>query len=112
MLFGYLFSGRDASEEAQNTIGPFINMLTCRIQANSDLSVLTVLEKAKADFSAGLENSACVLGELQDALGVGSLLLFDTAMSMQHTWTDEIKSQGSLDLAIELEHVEDPTEVR
>lgn len=70
------------------------------------------VEKAKADFSAGLENSACVLGELQDALGIGSLLLFDTAMSMQHTWTDEIKSQGSLDLAIELEHVEDPTEVR
>lgn len=112
VLFGYLFSGRDASEEAQNTIGPFINMLTCRIQAESDLRVLTVLEKAKADFSAGLENSACVLGELQDALGVGSSPLFDTAMSVQHTWTDEIKSQGSSDLAIELEHVEDPTEVR
>lgn len=92
MLFGYLFLGRDASEEAQNTIGPFINILTCRIQAKSDSRILTILEKAKADFSAGLENSACVLGELQDALGIGSLLLFDTAMSVQYTWTNEIKS--------------------
>lgn len=47
--------------------------------------MLTILEKAKADFSIGLENSAYILGELQDALGIGLLLLFDTAISVQYT---------------------------
>lgn len=109
-FFGVLISGRDSSEDASFTLGPFINMLICRVNMIQESTVSGALQTVKQDLARGMDNAACALNDIQDRLGHGSSALFETAVSVQHSWTEQLVRDEVLD--IQLEYAEDPTEVR
>ncbi|KAK4246306.1 non-ribosomal peptide synthetase [Corynascus novoguineensis] len=107
--FGYLASGRDLPIEGiAEAVGPFINMLVCKIPLEDDDSkVETVLKTAHSDYANCLSHQLCSLAEIQRGLGLGGDRLFNTVMSVQR-----LSPPGTNASTVEFRpvHVEDPSE--
>ncbi|PPJ50406.1 hypothetical protein CBER1_06994 [Cercospora berteroae] len=84
VAFGYLYSGRDVLDDAEDIVGPLSSLLTSRFDLGLDMKVAALLDKAKADLSNSMAHFACSLPSLQDSLGLGNESLFNTALSIQH----------------------------
>ncbi|GLA09580.1 nonribosomal peptide synthase [Aspergillus niger] len=107
--FGYLNSGRDISVRGvHDIVGPLINMLVCRIAADSNISVLAMLKKNHTDYLQSLPYQHYSLAGILHLAGMTGGSLFNTIMSFQRL-TDERGEQGS---SIQIEGIggEDPTE--
>ncbi|KAM5489397.1 NRPS cluster protein [Microsporum audouinii] len=80
--FGYLSSGRDAPVEGANVaVGPFINMLVCRVKMPGDATLISVLEQVQKDYMDSLPHKHTSLAEVQHALKLTDTSLFNTCVS-------------------------------
>ncbi|PYH46508.1 nonribosomal peptide synthase [Aspergillus saccharolyticus JOP 1030-1] len=106
VCYGYLTSGRDAPLDGiEDAVGPFINMLVCRLDFDSNAPALLALQKMQDGFLKGMTHQYVSLAEMQHALGVTAQGLFNTAMSFQRYSPDE-----SMDLNLHTVYDYDPTE--
>lgn len=81
--FGYLTSGRDAPiDNIDRAVGPFINMLTCRLNVSNEKTVGGLLEIVQNDFLKGLSAQYCSLAAVQHVLNMSGQPLFNTNMSI------------------------------
>ena len=84
VCFGYLASGRDVPLSGiQDTVGPFINMLVCRVNFAVDSSLEDIYQKVQSDYLQGLEYQHCSLAQVQHDLDLAGGSLFNTAVSIQ-----------------------------
>ncbi|KAF2678227.1 amino acid adenylation domain-containing protein [Lentithecium fluviatile CBS 122367] len=80
--FGYLASGRDASiRHSEKAIGPFINMLACRLELLPTTRICDVLDQVQQDYADSLPHRMTSLADVQHALGLSDTALFNTIIS-------------------------------
>ena len=81
--FGYLTSGRDIPlEGADETLGPFINLLVCRLDLDGKMPT-SIVKQMQNDYLNALPHQHTSLAEIKRGLGVSGNALFNTAMSFQ-----------------------------
>ncbi|OJJ08120.1 hypothetical protein ASPVEDRAFT_89351 [Aspergillus versicolor CBS 583.65] len=106
VCYGYLTSGRDAPLDGiEDTVGPFINMLVCRLKFDPHEPALLALKNTQDGFLKAMAHQYVPLAEMQHALGVAAQGLFNTAMSFQR-----YSSEESIDLNLRRVYDYDPTE--
>ncbi|RAL06662.1 putative nonribosomal peptide synthase [Aspergillus homomorphus CBS 101889] len=106
VCYGYLTSGRDAPLDGiEDAVGPFINMLVCRLDFDPNAPALLALQNMQDGFLKGMAHQYVSLAEMQHALGVTAQGLFNTAMSFQRYSPEE-----SMDLNLQTVYDYDPTE--
>ncbi|KAE8337124.1 hypothetical protein BDV24DRAFT_167665 [Aspergillus arachidicola] len=110
VCFGYLASGRDVPlGRMEDAVGPFINMLVCRMDLVKNTSLMRMLEKNQQDYAQSLMYQHCSLADiLRSASTTSTLSLFNTVMSLRRE-----SSHSNLGLSsIRVDHVsgDDPTE--
>ncbi|KAL4862973.1 hypothetical protein BDV12DRAFT_34759 [Aspergillus spectabilis] len=106
VCYGYLTSGRDAPLDGiEDAVGPFINMLVCRLKLNPNEPALLALQNTQDGFLKAMAHQYVSLAEMQHALGVAAQGLFNTAMSFQRYSPEE-----SMDLNLRTVYDYDPTE--
>ncbi|MCJ1278461.1 hypothetical protein MMC21_006278 [Puttea exsequens] len=67
ICFGYLVSGRDIPVAGvARCIGPFFNLLCCRLQVQDSMTLLDVLQIAQADAVESVRHQNCSLPEVLD----------------------------------------------
>lgn len=108
--FGYLTSGRDAPIPGIETaVGPLINMLVCRINMLESTPLSEILRQIQQDYMDSLPHRHTSLAEVQHALKLSGMALFNTCLSYR-----KLPSSGTTnDLPIVFsEHapIHDPTE--
>ena len=82
VCFGYLTSARDAPlEGAQDGVGPYINMLVCRVMMEDLSTVKQVMSSIQQDYFDSLPHRHTPLAEVQHALQLSNVSLFNTALS-------------------------------
>ena len=109
--FGYLTSGRDLPITGMSdAVGPFINMLVCRILFAKDREISDVLEKRQTQFVDSLEFQHWSLADIshQQSLSHGKAL-FNSIMSVQKELPDLYLGDSAL--LLRLEEGVGPTEV-
>ncbi|KAK2877809.1 NRPS [Arthroderma sp. PD_2] len=116
VCFGYLASGRDIPLSGiENAVGLFINLLVCRLQLDSNLSMLSILQSNESNFIRSLEHQHCSLAEIQHDLGLKTEPLFNSIISyqavspMQAQSLDQAHGEDAL-AVVETVGGEDPTE--
>jgi amino acid adenylation domain-containing protein/non-ribosomal peptide synthase protein (TIGR01720 family) len=87
--FGYLISGRDAPIHGiEDAVGPFVNMLVCRVNMESTRTLGEVLQKVQKDYMESLPHQSTSLAEVQHSLRLGETPLFNTALSYRRLPVD------------------------
>jgi amino acid adenylation domain-containing protein len=82
VLFGYVTSGRDAPVAGiEAAIGPYINILVCRIDFDRSATLLETVHKAQRDFTQGFSSSHFSLAELFHSGVDGSQRMFNTGIT-------------------------------
>ena len=82
VCFGYITSARDAPiEGAQDAVGPFINMLVCRVNMIETARLEEIMSKVQQDYLDSLPYRHAPLAEVQHALHLSETALFNTALS-------------------------------
>ena len=110
VCFGYLVSGRDVPVPGvENIIGPFINMLVCRMDLSGDTSAVNLLKKNRSDFIESLRHQHLSLAEILSSKHHNMPSIFNTGISMQGSVSQEYESGDSLSFEPVQSH--DPTEV-
>ncbi|KAF7591366.1 hypothetical protein BBP40_001644 [Aspergillus hancockii] len=87
VCFGYPTAGRDvAIEGIHDAVGPFINIMICRVTFSQDKTLLEILRRCQEDFAESLKFQHCPLADITHQhnrnLHRGSPL-FNTALSIQ-----------------------------
>ena len=112
--FGYLNSGRDVPVPGvHDIVGPFINMLVCRVEMDAEASVLSMLRKNQVEYLQGLPHQHCSLVGILHQANAGGKPLFNTIMSLQRPRDSEEGREAENRCSITLETAggHDPTEV-
>ena len=112
--FGYLNSGRDVPVAGVDSIlGPFINMLVCRVETDASASVLSMLQKNQAEYLRSAPHQHYSLAEILHQVNTGGKMLFNTIMSLQRPRTslNASETEGQCSITLETVGGEDPTEV-
>ena len=82
VCFGYLTSNRDAPiDMAEDAVGPFINMLACRVDMAANARVSDVVGQVQKDYVNSLPHRNTPLAEVQHALRLSNNALFNTSLS-------------------------------
>jgi amino acid adenylation domain-containing protein len=88
--FGYLTSGRDAPVKGiEEAVGPFINMLVCRVSIAPASRLGAVLDQIQKDYMESLPHRNTSLAEVQHALRLSGTPLFNTALSYRRLSNDQ-----------------------
>ncbi|KAL2864077.1 uncharacterized protein BJX67DRAFT_384078 [Aspergillus lucknowensis] len=104
--YGYLTSGRDAPLDGiEDAVGPFINMLVCRLKFDPHEPALVAMKNTQDGFLKAMAHQYVSLAEIQHAVGVAAQGLFNTAMSFQR-----YSSEEPMDLSLRTVYDYDPTE--
>ncbi|PYI15152.1 acetyl-CoA synthetase-like protein [Aspergillus violaceofuscus CBS 115571] len=100
VCFGYLKSGRDIPlQGADRTVGPFINMLTSRVDlANRGDSLLTLIQRNQEQYLASLEFQHIPLAKIFHLTDTPEKELFNTAISVQAVRTGPENTQSAMSL--------------
>lgn len=107
--FGYMTSGRDVPiPDIDDTVGPFINLLICRIGLGEDVPVLDLLQQNQAEFVQSLVHQHLSMADKMKAAKSSETALFNTVMSVQKEIDD---SQDDSSLLFKDFTGDDPTEV-
>lgn len=110
VCFGYLASGRDLPvQDVQDIVGPLINMVISRVNLLDTEPILSVLEKVQADYISASPHQVCSLAEVYHALDLAGDKLFNTAISLEKKWSNDLAADSSV--AIEEIDLHDPTDV-
>ncbi|KAF4501274.1 non-ribosomal peptide synthetase [Fusarium agapanthi] len=82
VCFGYLTSARDLPIEGiRDTVGPIINMVTCRVNVNSATNLGDIMTSVQRDYLESLEYRHTPLAQVHHALQLSDAVLFNTALS-------------------------------
>lgn len=110
--FGMLTSGRDSNlKDIDNIFGPLIGILPCRVDTRSSTSIAESLKNIQADYLHALPYQGIPLAAIHNAIGLGTMPLFNTIVSVQRA--DQKPSQDdSSNLDVTILGGTDPTEVR
>ncbi|KAF5632266.1 non-ribosomal peptide synthetase [Fusarium tjaetaba] len=82
VCFGYLTSARDLPIEGiADTIGPIINMVTCRVNVDSTTNLGDIMTSVQRDYLDSLEYRHTPLAQVHHALQLSDAVLFNTALS-------------------------------
>ncbi|KAL3462809.1 hypothetical protein BJX64DRAFT_288021 [Aspergillus heterothallicus] len=109
VCFGYLSAGRDVPVRGiQDAVGIFINMLCCRVQFSHGQSFADIYKSVQEDFFHSISYQACSLATVQNELGLGSQMLFNTALSIQNQMPSA-SSHGDA-LSFDIQEAHDPSE--
>jgi amino acid adenylation domain-containing protein/non-ribosomal peptide synthase protein (TIGR01720 family) len=82
VCFGYLTSARDLQIEGiRDTVGPIINMVTCRVNVDSATNFGDIMSSVQRDYLDSLEYRHTPLAQLHHALQLSDAVLFNTALS-------------------------------
>ncbi|KAF5719487.1 non-ribosomal peptide synthetase [Fusarium mundagurra] len=82
VCFGYLTSARDLPIEGiRDTIGPIINMVTCRINVDGTTNLGDIMTTIQRDYLDSLEYRHTPLAQVHHALQLSDAVLFNTALS-------------------------------
>lgn len=96
ICFGYLTSGREIPVFGiEDAVGPFINMLICRMTLDKNMSSIDLLRTAQSDYLNSLTHQHCSLAEIQHSLDLaGGQPLFNTAITfiVQASQTERTQS--------------------
>ncbi|BCR98463.1 non-ribosomal peptide synthetase [Aspergillus luchuensis] len=110
ICFGYLASGRDAPvEDLVNMVGPTISVLICKALLDDSTIVKDALKACQKEFLDSLAHQHCSLAEIQHALGLAGMPLFNTGISFQ-TMTDVDSDETVTDIDFKGLVVREPTE--
>ena len=110
LSFGCLNSQQGSIERAETIVGPLLTMVVCKFDATPSTTVLSLLKRAKEDSLRALKHGSCSLSEIHEAIGLGSSSLFNTVMTIDRLWPDDVAGEG--DIKVEPLTTEDnPTEV-
>ncbi|KAH6661595.1 hypothetical protein B0J14DRAFT_690385 [Halenospora varia] len=109
ICFGFLTSGRDLPlPDVQDIVGPLINMVISRVSLPDSELLTNVLEKAQADYISASPYQVCSLAEVYHALDLAGDKLFNTAISVDKKWSNDLSANSSI--AIEEFDLHDPTD--
>ena len=110
VVFGYLTSGRDAPIKGiEDAVGPFINMLVCRINTAPASRLGAILDQVQKDYVDSLPHRSTSLAEVQHALQLSGAPLFNTALSYRRLPKNQ-SAQAANVTFIECVPTYDPTE--
>jgi amino acid adenylation domain-containing protein/non-ribosomal peptide synthase protein (TIGR01720 family) len=105
--FGYMASGRDVAVEGiDDAIGPFINILICRLDLEAKTGAQLV-RQMQDDYLNSVPHQHTSLAKVQHALDMSGMALFNTVMSLQRMPADGPQPSISFDIAAQV----DPSEV-
>ena len=108
--FGYLTSGRDIPIHGiAEAVGPYINMLVCRMKFSKDLAVAELLRNTQEDYLRSSKHQHLSLADIQRPLNLPETSLFNTIISIQK---GGVATRAREKTSIEIEAIEgeDPTE--
>ncbi|RDL30479.1 uncharacterized protein BP5553_10357 [Venustampulla echinocandica] len=84
VCFGYMAAGRDVPvEDIYNAVGPYINLLVCRLDLSGEVAVGQLLAKLQDEYVDSLPHQHTSLAKIQHALEIPGLALFNTSISLQ-----------------------------
>ncbi|KAJ5770020.1 uncharacterized protein N7511_002071 [Penicillium nucicola] len=107
--FGYLSSGRDAEDlDLDHAVGPFINMLPCRIEVNDSSKLIDIMRQINNDFLDSLPYQHTSLAEIQHHLRLSGERLFNTTLSLQRSMIESDERSSSI--SVQYMGGADPTE--
>ncbi|KAL2845894.1 hypothetical protein BJY01DRAFT_247501 [Aspergillus pseudoustus] len=107
ICFGYLAAGRDIPlEELDDTVGPYVNMLICRIQLAGSQTLSQLLQKILTNFIDSSCSQHAPLGRILQSLSLSGPL-FNTIISMR---PPSYEVQKTSSLALQPVWELDPTE--
>ncbi|KAH8422250.1 uncharacterized protein LDX57_000008 [Aspergillus melleus] len=109
VCFGYMTAGRDVPlSGVDKAVGPFINMLVCRIDFTRSASLQQALQDVQADLIESWRHQQVPLTQVQHELGLNSQQLFNTSM----TFPPVQSTDGSQPTSITVTEIDrrDPTE--
>ncbi|EMT74042.1 HC-toxin synthetase [Fusarium odoratissimum] len=82
VCFGYLTSARDLPIEGiRDTVGPIINMVTCRVNVDNTTNFGDIMSSVQRDYLDSLEYRHTPLAQVHHALQLSDAVLFNTALS-------------------------------
>ncbi|KAH8805143.1 nonribosomal peptide synthase Pes1 [Xylogone sp. PMI_703] len=100
VCFGYLASGRDAALGAiEDAVGPYINMLVCRLQLSQNITFNEILHKLQVDYVDSLPYQHISLAQVQHALGLASKRLFNTLLSYRKIQPEQLVREAQVSFA-------------
>ena len=110
VCFGYVTSGRDVPVPGiENLVGICINMLVCRQIVAANDTIIELGQRMQIDYFSGLSHQQCSLAQIQHALNLSGMPLFNSIMSLQRSVSAEACSTSSV--SFELAGDVDPTDV-
>jgi hypothetical protein len=111
VCFGFLSAGRDAAVDGiQDAVGPFINMMVCRVNMSADTTLVSLVDSVQADFVNSIQHQHVSLAKIHGSLGLFGKALFNTAVSFQST-SGGNRSIYNSEITFDEMEGQDPTEV-
>lgn len=111
VCFGSLSSGRDLPiDDVENIYGPLIAMITCKLDLNTDTSLIDSLKTLQNDYLNSLPHRTFPLRSIHKMLQLKSSALFNTAVSLQRRSRKSTVDNRSI--TFRAERSDDFTEVR
>ena len=113
VAFGYMTAGRDAPvEDIEDLVGPFINMMVCRVDigAQQSQSFSQMAATVQAQFVEALPHQRVSMADITHGLHLAGEPLFNTTMTFPPQAVNP--KAGSRSLSITEKLRDDPTEVR
>lgn len=110
VCFGYLLSERDIPlDMIEDTVGPMINMLVCRVNMTSESVLMRVVEGVQADYMESAPYKHISLADVQHGLNLSGTALFNTCLSYRKLPSIESIQKPAIQFT-ECGGLHDPTE--
>lgn len=107
--FGMLSSGRDIDlDGVDDVFGPLMSMIPRCIEINGESTISEALREIQADYLVALPHQATPLASIHNSLGLRTMPLFNSIVSIQRA--DRIDVSGSSLLSVAVVAGADPTE--
>ncbi|QGA19993.1 hypothetical protein EYB26_007693 [Talaromyces marneffei] len=110
VCFGYLLSERDLPlDMIEDTVGPMINMLACRVNMSSESVLMRLVEGIQEDYMESAPFKHISLADVQHGLNLSGTALFNTCLSYRKLPSAESGQQPAIRFS-ECGGLHDPTE--
>jgi amino acid adenylation domain-containing protein/non-ribosomal peptide synthase protein (TIGR01720 family) len=110
VCFGYLLSEREVPlDMIEDTVGPMINMLACRVNMTSESVLMRVIEGIQADYMESAPYKHISLADVQHGLNLSGTALFNTCLSYRKLPSAESAQKPAIQFS-ECGGLHDPTE--
>jgi hypothetical protein len=113
VCFGYMTAGRDVPvEDVENLVGPFINMLVCRVDIDEQSSLFKMAQRVQSEFIQALPHQHVSMANITHALHLAGEAMFNTSMTFPPQAIDTLAESECRSISVIERDRDDPTEVR